>query len=488
MAADSPLSVVDSFGGIDADADELLRACFQDHPAYISVRNRRRFLVLGRKGAGKTAIYKRLIAERSPTAFALGHSFDDYPWQHHDLQGTAGVPEERRYVHSWRYLINIGLSKLLLNNDNSQPWSDDSADALSRLENFVVDSYGSRNPDLHQLFSPERKLAFNGKISLKVLELGAQQIEVKDLPRHIQDVNRAMQDAVLHALNPGIEYFVCFDQLDLGYAAGDKTYEQRLTGLLIAARDLFVAGREAGKKLNIVVFLRDDIFEDLHFEDKNKIFENFSTHLSWAEEGADLTLKALMEERFKRVIGDGNSKVSWIDVFDEGKEMPSRQSKYKHICDRTFLRPRDMIKFCNEVLVSYKSDPSAADRFDNGSIHLAREAYSSYLLRELDDEIAKHVPLYKEYLEGLKSVGSERFEFREFADVLGRRKALDGVDARDALADLFEFSIISYLKPGGRGGGSEYVWRYKDARARFDPAVESFRVHPGLKESLGLVR
>ena len=56
-----------------------------------------------------------------------------------------------------------------------------------------------------------------------------------------------------------------------------------------------------------------------------------------------------------------------------------------------------------------------------------------------------------------------------------------------AFDHLFEFSLIAYYNPGGGGyGGSEYVWRYKDSRARFNEAATTFRIHPGLKEVLGL--
>lgn len=94
------LASVKDFGAIDADADALLRECFQNHPAYLAARSMERFLILGRKGSGKTAIFKKFVTEREPEMFAYGHSFDDYPWQHHDLQAQTGVPEERRYVHS----------------------------------------------------------------------------------------------------------------------------------------------------------------------------------------------------------------------------------------------------------------------------------------------------------------------------------------------------------------------------------------------------
>lgn len=488
MEPTARLHEISNFGGIDADADALLRACFQDHPSYVSVRDLEKFLILGRKGSGKTAIFKRLLNDRSDDAFSFGHTFDDYPWHHHDLQAQAGVPEERRYIHSWKYLVLMGLAKILLNQDQSQPWSEESADALARLEAFVVDSYGSRDPDLSQLFSPEKELHFKASAQLKILTIDAEKIRVKDLPLHVQEVNAAIQRHVIQALNPESRYYVCFDQLDLGFTVSDEAYAQRLTGLLVAARDLVVIAREAGRKFNPIVFLRDDIYQDLQFEDKNKITENFATRIRWSEDDPELNLKQLMEKRFTELLAKESSPVSWGEVFDESFEMPSRQSKYRHICDRTFLRPRDMIKFCNEILAEYKRESSAVRLIDNAAIHSARDRYSDYLLNELDDEIAKHVPMYKTYLEVLKALGSEKFEYDEFAAIFTEREDLAGYVAKNALEDLFDFSVISYLKPGGRGGGSEYVWRYKDPRARFDSTVPSYRVHPGFKETLGLTR
>lgn len=480
------LTDIASFGAIDADADGLLDACFQDHAAYVSVRDMRSFLILGRKGSGKTAIYKRLVEDRSHDVFPIGYSFDDYPWAHHDLQAEHGVPEERRYVHSWRYLILVGLAKVLLNHDQSQPWSAESADAMRALESFVVDSYGSKNPEFRQLFSPERELRFKGRAGPSVLRVDVERVRVQQLPIHIQEINSVVQEAVLAALNPEIRYYVCFDQLDLGFTLQDPRYAQRLTGLIIAARDIFVRAKTEEKYLNPVVLLRDDIYQDLQFEDKNKVTENYATRVLWSQEGAGLTLRSLMESRFSEALADGGE-VKWADVFEESREMPSRQSKYRHICDRTFLRPRDIIKFCNEVLMAHKGE-LAGRAFDNEAVHAARDAYSDYLLNELDDEMAKHVPHYKDFLEVLKSVGAEKFTLEQFSLSLSQRPGLESDQALSALADLFEFSVISYLKPGGRGGGSEYVWRYKDPRARFDSTVESFRVHPGLKEALDLTR
>jgi hypothetical protein len=381
------------------------------------------------------------------------------------------------------------LSKILLNFDQSIPWDENSFEAIGALESFVVDSYGTRDPDISQLFSPEKELRLKGKIDLGVVSVDPDRIRVRELPPHVQEVNYAVEQRVFKALNPDNEYFVCFDQLDLGFSPSDPKYLERLTGLILAARDIRRAAHESNKQLSVVIFLRDDLYGLLQFEDKNKLTETRLAPVAWeANSGAESTLRALMERRFGQTLAGGGT-VAWDKVFDETKEMPGRQTKYQHICDRTFLRPRDMIKFCNEVLESHKKRGTPGS-FTNEDVHAAREEYSDYLLRELDDEIAKHVPRYKEYLEVVSAVGRDHFTREQFHEAWGAMTNLEDIDPETALQQLFEFSVIAYLKTGGRGGGSNWVWRYLDPRphqATIPADAESFRVHRGFKEALDLV-
>jgi hypothetical protein len=399
----SELFQVESFGAVDADADKLLDACFEDHEAYLDAKAHKRFLIIGRKGSGKTAIYRNLMKERHFNTFAFGHGFSDYPWHLHEKQGHVGVPEEERFVQSWRYLILMTLSKILLNQDNSQPWNDSAQDALAKLERFVVDTYSSRDPDLAQIFSPARRLRFKSSFEISwplKVSVGAEGVPMDYLPVIVQEVNRNLANAVIESLNPEFDYYVCFDQLDLGFD-NSSNYRSRLIGLLLAARDLNIKAREANKRLSVLIFLRDDIYQILSFEDKNKLSENYMSRIEWDTPRISRTLQQLMEKRFAEVLSI-LEKDAWGVVFDEKEEMTGRQSKYRHMLDRTFLRPRDMIKFTNEVLQAFKNNRAVdVDRrtFNNRDVQLARSEYSAYLLSELDDEIPKHHPHYRTYIE-----------------------------------------------------------------------------------------
>ena len=94
---------------------------------------------------------------------------------------------------------------------------------------------------------------------------------MSELPTIIGELNANLLRHCMVSLNPENKYYICFDQLDLGFDPASEKYKDRLIGLLMAARDINIAARNAGIQLFVIVFLRDDIYDALHFEDKNKL-------------------------------------------------------------------------------------------------------------------------------------------------------------------------------------------------------------------------
>src|SRR5262249_3045581 len=147
----------------------------------------------------------------------------------------------------------LTLAKVILNQDQSLPMDDGkSLDAMAKVERFVVDTYGSRDPDVTQIFTPSKHLKIKPhlEIDIGLLKAGVspESVPMEDLPTVVQDVNRNLIRYCLDCLNPQNEYFVCFDQLDLGFDPSRPEYGSRLIGLLLACRDLNLAAREANKQ------------------------------------------------------------------------------------------------------------------------------------------------------------------------------------------------------------------------------------------------
>jgi len=484
------ISDVESFGASEADTDELLLDCFQDHEAYIAAKRHKKFLVVGRKGSGKTAIFRKLVSENSSNQFCHGHSFSDYPWFHHDRQKKTVVPDSECYRYSWEYVILISLAKLIVN-DAADPWTDESLEAMARLEAFIVDTYGTKNPELNRIFSPETSLKLKPSLTagwgpLKGT-ISVEKVEISHLPSVIYEVNDALIETILRCINPDQSYHICFDELDRGFIAGDDNYRFRLSGLLIAARDFNRKFRQKSKKVSVIIFLRDDILRYLKFEDRNKIVEDSSTLIEWDKPSTTRSLKDVMNKRFSKVLNIPEEN-AWEVVFQEDLQMPGRQSKYQYMLDRTFKRPRDIIKFTNEVLRSFKQDQSRSEKFQNPNIITARIEYSKYLRKELVDEMHQHFPKESIAFDMIRSIGFQSFTVTRFKEehkaLLERDPAAPSPST--ILKELYNFSVITYLKVGGAGGGSEWVWKYEDTDAEYDERANVFRVHSGLKEVLGL--
>jgi hypothetical protein len=480
----SKLKEVQTFGGIDASADRILLAAFENHAAYKNALELSRPIIVGRKGSGKSAIYKKITSDANPKAYSLGFVFSDYPWEHHLRQKQSEVPVEECYRESWKYFIALMLCKLILKNRSSVPDSSEAQDALLDIERFVQDSYGSTDPSLARLFTPGQRIQLSGKLNFWAVSGEAKTIPVEDLPRFYSEVNRNVIEALMKCMPRSSIFYVCFDELYIGFDPNNADYLQRLIGLIRAAKYTNDRIRDAEIHGGVIVLLRDDIWHTLRFEDKNKLTQDQVSEIRWSKDDGPHCIKRLMERRFKEVLGND---CNWDVLFNESRQMARFQTKYDFICERGFLRPRDMIQYCNEVLRAFQQRPNETG-FDNELVRSAEETYSRYFMQELEDELHKHSKSYERYFEVLKGLSNVGFSREEFDNAWNKRQTMfdDGETPEKALEALFEFSVIGYLATGGRGAGSKYIWRYMEPRVRFNADARNYQVHVGLKNEFDL--
>lgn len=495
------LAKIKEFGTIDAESDTLLADCFQAHPAFQMAVDPadRHFLILGRKGAGKTAIYREMIAlgEKEPGVFSVGYAKEDYPWHYHNKMIAPSAAEQERYIHSWRYYILISLAKILLQQDNSQPWSEESREAYGKLKSFVEDTYGSTNPHITEIFSPGRRLRHLNKFGI---ELGAKvdvEMTTQDLPNLFQEVNRSLEELIMKSLNPDNRYYVCFDELDQGFMENPEQQKQILIGLILAARKFAFAAKERKRILKVLVFLREDIYRNsLSFDDKNKVTDTYSLEIEWERTSGDSLLKSLMERRFAELLQIA-PEGAWEKLFDETENMGRFPTKYDFVLAHTFSRPRDVIKFCNCILKIQQDRPSSANGnlskppFTRDIIYDARDDYSQYFRKEITDEIKNYHPDHQVYFEILRQIGYQVFNREQFIEAYdGWKERLTEARRPEEIREaLYEFSIIGFARPPVIDpNNAKYHYRYKDSGVMFNRSAGWFCVHWGLVAALKLGR
>lgn len=485
------LDQIKKFGSIDAESESQLAEFFLRTDAYGRIDDQDHIIVVGRKGTGKTAIYKALLqrADEFSDVFAAGLQFRDYPWgTHQEIKDTSAAPVER-YSASWRFLILVELAKLVLTSvDHRPPPGGDAAAASQVLADFITTNWGELDFKFRDIF---RKRQYSFKFEPKVMGNQLGSVDINQVPRDrlagfLSEANSWLEECLARLLTDDRWYFVLFDELDRGYDPSDEEYVARLTGLLLAARDVHDWARGLDLDVAPTVFIRSDIYDSLSFPDKNKITQNLVETLTWTDEHTgENSLKALIEQRI-RVITSATGQSPWDDVFSD-QLMRGTQHKFKHMAARTYLRPRDMIQFANLCLVNAKR--ANHDLIENQDIGEARSSYSEYLVNELDDEIHEVFPEWRRYLEALRRVHKVRFQKPEFENAFNALH-LERLDLTpdDALELLYRFSIVGFTKIGGGGyGGSAVTFRYKSPAVSFDPGAPYFNVHLGLKEALELV-
>lgn len=464
-----------SFGDVAAEDDAVLDY-FLTTAAVENIKQNETFLVLGRKGTGKTAIVRH-FTEGPEHSNSRSLNLRGYPWNIHAQRVDRGVSEIEAYVSSWRYLIALEFASMVLA-ETQRPQFQKVID----LNEFFNENYGGIAPSLADILRPKRlKIS---KVSLQPQILG-NQIGGVDLERNAQDLQLGAElnalsssllntaVAIAHNENLG-PYFLHFDELDQGLVAGDKNRSTMIIGLILAVRDI----RRECKRINApvipVVYLRSDLWDDLEFSDKNKISQTLALNLEWSSD----TLFSLIQERIKVRLSPG---ANW-DAVVEPDLMRGSQTKWNHILARTFMRPRDVIRFLNAALSVAKQRHDEPLKIKNEDIVDSREQYSSYLKEELDDEILPHWPQWEQALQSCSALSTITFLKGDFIrEYISRKTADNDVDPEVALELLYRFSVIGYERRSGYGGSS-WAFQYTDPQAGWDNSATRFKVHLGLKE------
>ncbi|EPV8439215.1 hypothetical protein ACWASX_005353 [Klebsiella variicola] len=107
-------------GKLSAERDDNLIHYFHDNGVLKNIIDTpSSFLVLGRKGAGKTALFRYLTS--NPYRFLkkdevlVSLSFEDYNWRVHSLLSNEYAAGSLAYKQSWKFVILVEVIKAYYN-------------------------------------------------------------------------------------------------------------------------------------------------------------------------------------------------------------------------------------------------------------------------------------------------------------------------------------------------------------------------------------
>jgi len=465
---------LNSFGDVAAEDDAVLEY-FLTTDAVTRIKNGDVFLVLGRKGSGKTALVRH-FAEGNGKGLSRSLNLAGYPWAVHAQRIDRGSSDVEAYVSSWRYLIAVQMASLAISRTKGA--TDESAKAIRQ---FLSDNYGE-SLELDEVLKPSKLRLSSMSFEPTVLgcKLGGIALDRNPGDMKFGSELNALSDMLIAATvklarkmgAPSL--MLHFDELDQGISTLTDERARMLSGLVLAVRAVRQSCKDGGVPLKPVIYLRSDLWDKLSFSDKNKITEKMSLRLEWDSD----SLLELVTTRLRAKLGAG---ARW-ETITQNEQLKSSNNKWTFILSRTFLRPRDVIKFMNSALTQAKKRPEDPLVLTNPDVVNAREQYSNYLKSELDDEIMAHWPHWEEALQACSGISTMTFQRDEFEkEYEQRRTEGNKLNCDEALEVLYRFSVIGYERRSGYGGSS-WAFQYTNPEAGWDNRATRFKVHLGLKE------
>lgn len=503
------MSILDwiDFGKVSAERDDLLHHYFFDNGVlHAVIDSPSSFLVLGRKGAGKTAVFRYLT--ENPKRYVgtddilVALSFEDYNWNVHALLTNEGKAESMIYKQSWRFVILVEAVKALALWFSDQgkklpPRLSVAQKLLEKLFDSPIPSIyhivGTKLLSLSRLKLPSAGLDLEGS-NLDSVEVNAGEISFdqvqKDsslrshISQNIENIISVLEKAL--AFDSGWpRVFVCFDRVDEAWDEDSFDSSRRVIAGLVSAADAITTQYRGG--LRPIVFLREDIFDVLSINDANKLREDCGKLLHW---NLDSLTKLVLTRVNHFGAGAGQAKFTDIDAMFDKTEMRQRSKPSSYIAKRTMMRPRDLISLLNRVVSTMKEksdDPFAEgnsnfQKLECESIYAAEPGYSDWLKQELLDEWKVQRSSIAHLLDAIQNNGSTNFTSEDLRQQLEKQgHATSPVEMLTHLRFLFENSIIGFKI------GASTQWRYK-CFAPSQGFIESdeYKIHEGLVRALNL--
>lgn len=458
------------FGRIDAEAEQNLGDYFVDTGVLAKLINGSKYLVIGRKGSGKTALF-RLATKEKLGRDIISLDFENYPWEAHKMIREGGLSAESAFVASWRFMFFIAICR---------HWMDHAPKGIrAKVTPLMRRIYRDEEPGFFEALIDKSKRVrrIQGPSVIGVGTTGGIEFEAEKSGPVLADALsqwcQVLESLVLESFDQA-PFTIVIDRLDDGWDASDNS-KNLLAGVLKAARALNAKLARASKPAAVIVFLRSDIFNELRFNDKNKMSADIE-QLEWPDD----RLLEVACTRIARSLG-GKPSTAWNKVFSTD-EMQRRALSSNYIVKRTMGRPRDMIAFCIKC-----KEAADGDVVQTGEIYAAENQYSRHIYDELDDEMHKQLPNNRDLLQSLKTIGKTRFKLDEW---IAARKTANpetaDAEARAQLKILFDYSIVGVPRKGGAQRGTRFQFNYNDRLVEPDFGAD-ITVHPALKKELQLI-
>lgn len=453
----------------------LLKNGYLDYRGvYEKLESGEKFLVLGHKGCGKSAIGEKLRLESNKKAVSLVH-LEDFPFKSFGKIFSGASEAESKYPTSWSWLLLLMIIDNLRNDagarDSVNIDYNNSINELSKLGILPA-------KDVKKLIIQSTKTTFRAQIP-KFLEYAKESVSsgsASDL-QFLSLVEYLKKLVVEYSTEGGLVLVI--DGLDDILTKREIQY-QALSALIFEVDRLNLYFFKNGKNIHIVVLCRTELYERLPGPNKNKLRQDSAFELNWYHDPnspGESSLVKLINLRAK--LSTGNE----VDVFSKFlcQEIDGKEIRH-YLLDMTRHTPRDFISLMNSLKTFY-----TGDKMDRQQIFSALRQYSiDYFEPEIRDEMVGYVDSadYEKFCSLVGLIRQREFSFSNLsskADAEGMsHEALE-----DVLKALYDCGAVGN-KWGTPTGSNRYEFKFRNKNSSLDKS-KTIVLHRGLWKALNLV-
>lgn len=467
-----------NWGDDSAEKDPYLLKYFVESTAFERLRHRQKNMIVGRKGAGKSAVRKKLEetfqAEADTHVVNLSPKFNSIRNILNDKEIAGGFGQEIFFQHTW-------IRQILL-------------DCLCVVGHSAKGRYAKDSLEFARQLSVELKRTSKDlveniadvltKIKAKVGELGEFGLALERELRNVADVD-ALEHHFRAIAKDGARFVVLIDDLDLGWN-NSEVANNLLLGVLSAVNYL----ASLSDKMYLCVFLREDVYSLLITKTQHSDKYRNIERLRW-EKG---DLMSILSERinFNRQ-RQGLERLA-APLYSVFPLTLGTSNSDNWLYERTLGRPRELIQLSRYYTESVDSDEPNDDALKQSELN-----YSEWKLDDLCTEYSNQYPglvdLFSYWKTNFFRV-KYHLKRSEVDDMLLSvltevqlnapwfNELVETTDVPKLLQILYEIGFIGDFVQGGEGG-SKTVYSYQ---GRHEPRFEEVQIHPCFRRAVGTVQ
>lgn len=463
-----------NFGYADSEKElmetpELFDSAFIDPRNYLSkLMHGPAFLVLGRKGTGKTAYGAKIrrLAMQNDDIIVQPCILSDLNYSSFESFAYQNVRGGRRYLYVWKYLLFLEIIQLIKNTfpDNENQELNILIESLQRYGILPTEDiiHTARTLDTTKISLTIPNLFSIGKNTEKELVLtGTDEIADKGI------------EILKRAYFGEKHFYIIIDGLD-DALRGKQFSSDIITGLIRAAENINNQLRLT-IRLKIIILLRSDIYELCRDPDQTKMKRDSAINLSWTRDDlCNIVIKRIQNKypQYKKF------EEFWRE-FAPGYFKKRKSSTV--LFELTLLRPRDILQFFIECQDLYGNQNMLSySEFSNTIAGYSK----NYFISEMQDELTGIFP--DEFVTAIPAVlsqlGHREFYMEDLQKVIEKQQLK--ISAKRTLETMYASGYIGQLRlrEDGRGFIS---FSHINPFDRFSPKDKCI-LHRGLVKALNV--